>query len=75
MTEAERNWNRILGARVLAEVKKRGETLVELSRKSRVPYSSLHAYVAKGQRMSVWTLARICTALEIAPAVLLGGAL
>lgn len=75
MTEAERKWNKKLAAELRRLAVAKGVTLVDLSRLSHVPYSSLCAYVSTGQRMSVWTLSRLCKALEIAPAVLLGGAL
>ncbi|MBL8433669.1 MAG: helix-turn-helix transcriptional regulator [Zoogloea sp.] len=72
MRDDERRWTWQLAQEIRRQASAKGMTLFELSTRSHVPYSTLCKHVAEGQRMSAWTLSRLCGALGIAPADVLG---
>ena len=72
--EKEDVWNHALGRRVALVSSRRGLTLVELARRTLIPYQTLYGYIHHGRRMPAYVLVKLGKALGVELSELVGGA-
>lgn len=63
--KADLAWHDAFARRLLTVSRQRSLTLSELSRRSGVPYATLHGYVAHSRRVPAYAVVRLARALDV----------
>lgn len=70
--ERERAWNEAVGRRVRTLAHRNRVSLLELSRRAKLPYTTLYGYVNHGRKMPAFAAVKLANALQVAVSELLG---
>lgn len=63
--ELDEAWHIAFGRRLLSVSRRSRVSLVDLSRRSGVPYATLYGYVSQGRRVPAYAVVRMATALGV----------